>query len=118
MMVAEKLRAICQQTPEYATMMKKHRKPRARDFVDIHALVEHFTLDMRSVENRKLVMDVFKAKKVPERLLGTMADHRAFHQSDFQAVKDTVKPGVKLEGFDFYFDNVVRLSNQLLTAAQ
>jgi predicted nucleotidyltransferase component of viral defense system len=35
MFVIEKLRAICQQMPEY--LPKGHRRPRARDFYDIHA---------------------------------------------------------------------------------
>src|ERR1022692_3426816 len=47
MMVAEKLRAICQQMPEYSTI-RKHPTPRARDFLDIYALVDHFGMDMTS----------------------------------------------------------------------
>jgi hypothetical protein len=113
MMVAEKLRAICQQMPEYTSLMKKHPSPRARDFVDIHAIVDRFGLDMTSDETRSLVLAVFKAKRVPVQLLGKIADFRVFHEPDFQAVKDTVRPGVKLQAFSFYFDNVLRVCDQL-----
>jgi predicted nucleotidyltransferase component of viral defense system len=113
MMVAEKLRAICQQIPEYARTMKKHPTPRARDFVDIHLLVDRFGIDMTSDENRNLLLDVFKAKEVPARLLATISNYRSFHQADFEAVKDTVKPGLKLQEFDFYFENVLQLCDQL-----
>jgi Nucleotidyl transferase AbiEii toxin, Type IV TA system len=113
MLVAEKLRAICQQMPEYTQQMKKHTTPRARDFVDIHALVENFRVDLTSEQNRSMLLAVFDAKRVPMQMLGKIADFRAFHESDFQAVKDTVKPGVSLQDFTFYFDFVLRLCDQL-----
>ena len=41
MIVCEKLRAICQQMPEYGPVVKRNRagSPRARDFIDIHTLM-------------------------------------------------------------------------------
>jgi hypothetical protein len=113
MIVAEKLRAICQQMPEYTTTMKKHPTPRARDFVDIHALLERFPLNMISDENQALVLGVFKAKQVPIRLIGTLANFRDFHRTNFQGVKDTVKPGIQLREFDYYFDYVLQICDHL-----
>jgi hypothetical protein len=89
---------------------------RARDFLDIQTLITHYSLVMTSPENLELVKLVFKAKRVPLELLAKIKDYREFHQPDFQSVKDTVKPGVSLEAFDYYFDYVVRLADQLLKA--
>ena len=50
MLVAEKLRAICQQMPEYSSYLKKHATPRGRDFLDIHTVVEHFNVDFGSAD--------------------------------------------------------------------
>jgi len=113
MMVAEKLRAICQQMPEYAAIVKKHRKARARDFVDIHSLVTSFPIQMASQEHRSLIQHVFQAKQVPLRLLRKIESHREFHRLDFSSVIDTVKPGIVLENFDFYFDFVIGCCKQL-----
>lgn len=61
MLVAEKLRAICQQMPEYGPVVKRNRpgSARARDFLDIHTLVRHYHLDMASRENLELIRLVF-----------------------------------------------------------
>jgi len=118
MLAAEKLRALCQQMPEYGPVVKRSRAgtARARDFLDIQTLITHYSLVMTSPENLELVKLVFEAKRVPLELLAKIKDYREFHQPDFQSVKDTVKPGVSLEEFDYYFDYVVRLADQLLKA--
>lgn len=115
MIVAEKLRAICQQMPEYGPVVKRGRPgaSRARDFVDIHALVTKRHLDMGTSDNRTLISNMFEAKRVPLHLLGHISKYRDFHQMDFQAVRDTVKPGVLLKDFIFYFDFVTNLVDQL-----
>jgi hypothetical protein len=118
MLVAEKLRAICQQMPEYGPVVKRTRpgSARARDFFDIHSLVHRYKLEMASQENLELVRLIFEAKRVPPALLGKIRGFREFHRPDFQSVKDTVKPGVTLQSFDFYFDFVLKLAEQLLKA--
>jgi hypothetical protein len=115
MIVAEKLRAICQQMPEYGPTIKRNRPgaPRARDFVDIHTLVTALRIDMGSSDNRLLVCNMFKAKKVPLSYLGLIHKYREFHEVDFKAVRATVKPGVVLEDFSFYFDFVLDLAERL-----
>jgi predicted nucleotidyltransferase component of viral defense system len=115
MIVAEKLRAICQQMKEYAPVIKRSREAtaRARDFVDIHTVIKHFKLTMTSPENRELVRNVFAAKKVPLELLGRIPDYQDFHERDFQAVKDTVKSDVKLNEFSVYFEFVASLAREL-----
>jgi len=118
MLVAEKLRAICQQMPEYGPVVKRTRpgSARARDFLDIYTLIHHFKLNMETPENLELIKLIFKAKRVPVELIGKIKDFREFHQADFQSVKDTVKAGVTLRDFDFYFDFVVNLAARLLKA--
>jgi len=105
MIVCEKLRAICQQMPEYGPVVKRNRSggARARDFVDIHALVTELSVDATS-ETQELLREIFRAKRVPLELLKRIGNYREFHRDDFVAVKDTVKPGVQLRSFDFYVD--------------
>ena len=118
MLAVEKLRAICQQMPEYGPVVKRSRagSARARDFLDIQTLITHCHIVMTSPENLELIKLVFAAKRVPLALLAKIKDYREFHQPDFQSVKDTVKPGVSVEEFDFYFAYIVRLADQLLKA--
>jgi hypothetical protein len=118
MLVAEKLRAICQQMPEYGPVVKRSRpgSARARDFLDIHTLITHFKLDMTAPKNLELIKLVFEAKRVPLELIGKIKDFREFHEADFKSVMDTVKPAVVLRDFDFYFDFVLQQAGKLLKA--
>jgi hypothetical protein len=115
MAVAEKVRAICQQMPEYVRLVGSHPSARARDFVDIHTVAEHFRIDFAAEPFVRLVREVFAAKRVPLRLIPRIADFREYHRADFPAVKDTVKAGVVLEAFDFYFDYVLAQCRLLKT---
>jgi len=89
---------------------------RARDFVDIQLLIERFSIEMANSHNLELLRLIFQAKRVPLSLLGKIADFRDFHRPDFQAVRDSVKPGALLQDFDFYFDFVTVLCARLLKA--
>jgi predicted nucleotidyltransferase component of viral defense system len=114
MAIAEKLRAICQQMPEYlAIVHKKHTAGRARDFVDIHALREAFLINVENAEFHELVKRIFAIKRVPLHLIGRIADHSDDHRADFVAVQATVKSDVQLEDFDFYVEYVVRECRRL-----
>jgi hypothetical protein len=114
MMVVEKMRTICQQMPEYMrTIGKTHRAPRARDFVDIYFTAESFGIDLKGENNGALVRIIFAAKQVPLSLLGKIKDFREYHQSDFDSVKDTMRPGLELKPFGFYFDYVVEITLKL-----
>lgn len=111
MVVFEKLRAICQQLPEYAELMgDTARSARARDFFDICTVLSHFRLELTSGKNESLLRAIFLAKRVPLSLIGRIPsdDVREYHRADFLSLKDTVKPDVDLKDFDHYFDFVVR----------
>ena len=102
MIVAEKLRAICQQMPEYSSM-RHSGTPRARDFYDIKLLAKAAGVDLST--NTSLVGHVFAAKDVPLKLLAKINDYREFHRPDWPAVIASVPE--LLEGFDSYFDFVL-----------
>jgi hypothetical protein len=115
MIVCEKLRAICQQLPEYATIVKRGglSNQRARDFIDIEALVKKFNLDLSIERARYVVEQMFAAKKVPLQFLGRIRDTRDFHSLGYDQVKAAMKPGVKVEPFEYYFNFVVEQCKKL-----
>ncbi len=108
MMVFEKLRAICQQMPQYARSVRSTgQTARARDFFDIYTIVTNFKMDLTAPENVELLKRIFLAKRVPLSLIGLIPEFRDYHRPDFVSVENTVKPGISLKSFDFYFDYVV-----------
>lgn len=103
MLAIEKLRAICQQMPDYH--LRGHQTPRARDFYDIHSVITGANVELRTPTNVQLTRDIFAAKEVPLILISRIQQHREFHKQDWPAVEVTTSG--KLEEFDFYFDFVV-----------
>ncbi len=114
MILAEKLRALCQQMTEYGPIVKRSREAasRARDFVDIHQLAKA-GVDMTTPEHRTLLQNVFDAKHVPLEFLQLLPNYRSFHAASFPAVKETLKGGADLADFDVYFDFVLDLIAKL-----
>jgi hypothetical protein len=108
MIAIEKLRAICQQMPEYT--LQRHPSARARDFYDIHLVVSLTGLNMNSPENIVLVRHIFAAKEVPLGLLGKIKGQREFHRPDWDSVKNSSN-NPNLAEFDYYFDFVVEQVN-------
>ena len=117
MIVFEKLRAICQQMPEYSKFLgKSYETARARDFFDIYTVVEHFNINLTTSENLNLLRVIFKAKEVPVNFIGKIKEFREYHRQDFIAVENTVKPNIRIKDFDYYFDYVINKCNKLLKA--
>jgi predicted nucleotidyltransferase component of viral defense system len=113
MVVCEKIRAICQQAPAYASFVRKHQAPRTRDFFDIHEVVNRFNINLATRENQELLRKMFRAKRVPLELLLKITEQREFHRQGWDALRDTVDPAVRLRRFDFYFDYVLNLCQEL-----
>ncbi|WP_459555812.1 nucleotidyl transferase AbiEii/AbiGii toxin family protein [Lacunimicrobium album] len=113
--VCEKLRAICQQFPEYASLVRSHNRPRPRDFVDIHTCLMAEEISFHSQAFRTQLAATFKAKHVPLNLLERLSETRAFHAQDFRLVIDTTKPGKILLSFDEYFDFIAQQCLKLET---
>jgi Nucleotidyl transferase AbiEii toxin, Type IV TA system len=108
MIACEKLRAICQQMPEYGKIVKSHsQSARARDFFDIWIVCDRCDVNLTSAESKEIICAMFEAKRAPLRLLGRIQDFREYHRQDWVAVENTVHRGVKLRPFDWYFDFVV-----------
>lgn len=109
MIVAEKLRAICQQMEEYN--YGRAKGPRARDFYDIYQVISQHGIDLAAPENRSMIEAIFAAKEVPLLLLGEIGKYRSFHLPDWPAVEASISG--RREPFDFYFDFVVGLAAKL-----
>lgn len=109
MIAVEKLRAICQQMPEYPLRVRK--APRARDFYDITLLLEQAGVDFASAEINELIGPVFAAKEVDIQLITKIAEYREFHQQDWQSVQDSVAGDIR--AFEYYFDNVLRQTRKI-----
>lgn len=116
LIVSEKLRALCQQMPEYAASRCAHRKKRPRDFFDIHSVMNHNNERTPSIEDiRACLKPCFSAKKVPLELIGQIPsdDTRSFHATEWSSVEVATRTA-ETKGFDYYFDYVGGLVTQLL----
>jgi predicted nucleotidyltransferase component of viral defense system len=103
MIVLEKLRAICQQHPEYP--YRQEMNNRARDFYDIHCLTVEAS-DAFIQRCQRHLKAVFAAKEVPLWILGALWDDDAFvdeFRRGFDQVKDTVRG--RLDEFDVYLEH-------------
>jgi predicted nucleotidyltransferase component of viral defense system len=110
MIAIEKLRAICQQMPEYT--LQRRPSARARDFYDIHLIVSLIGMNLNSSENLELVRHIFAAKEVPLRLLGRIKEQKEFHRPDWDSVKLSSN-NPDLAEFDDYFNFVVEQVNSM-----
>jgi hypothetical protein len=100
MLAVEKLRALCQQMPEYRC--GRTPTPRARDFFDLRVLVERGNVYLPSDETKDLAKHVFEAKDVPLSLLRKIKETREFHRPDWDDVR--ISSSEMLQEFDYYFD--------------
>lgn len=109
MIVFEKVRAICQQLPEYKDVIASFSpRARARDFYDIHLIMGMHEIDPSTKENIELIQQIFQAKKVPTAFIKMIRDNKTIHADNWQSVKDTVSAYTELENFDYYFDFVLQ----------
>lgn len=114
MIVLEKIRAICQQHPEYRTIVRSHApSARARDFFDIYIITQRYPVDFNRHSTKELLKACFASKKVPLTLIHDVAGQRELHSKDYPSLKDTVRPGVDLRPFDYYFDYVLDMLNSI-----
>ena len=109
MIVFEKIRAICQQIPEYKKIITSFSpRARARDFYDIHLIMEMHEIDPSTKENVELIQHIFEAKKVPSSFIKEIRNNKTLHLDNWQSVKDTISPYEELNDFDYYFDFVLQ----------
>ncbi|HEX4826493.1 MAG TPA: nucleotidyl transferase AbiEii/AbiGii toxin family protein [Candidatus Polarisedimenticolaceae bacterium] len=103
MLVVEKLRALCQQSPAYE--LNTTPSPRGRDCYDIYQIMQALGVNLRDPETIDLLRYSFDAKAVPLVLLRDIQTQREFHRADWQSVRAAVAG--EPEEFDFYFDFVL-----------
>jgi hypothetical protein len=108
MIVAEKLRALCQQLPSLA--LREHPAERARDFYDIHTVVSRQGLNM--LHHLETVRSIFGIKKVPLQALQQIAEQREFHRHGWPSVKNSVLG--EIQDYEFYFAFVCDLVGSIL----
>lgn len=111
MIVAEKLRAICQQMPSYPNIRGSAKRARARDFYDIVEIdrTKRLNIDEGFVA---LLRKVFQAKRVNIDALSDIANVESFHEPDWSGVETSLgrSPGP----FRDYFSNVLLLVDRIL----
>jgi hypothetical protein len=109
MIVFEKIRAICQQIPEYKDVIASFSpRARARDFYDIHLIMGMHEIDPSIKENIELIQHIFQAKKVPTSFIKQIRNNKNLHVDNWKSVIDTTSGYEDLENFDFYFDFVLQ----------
>jgi predicted nucleotidyltransferase component of viral defense system len=109
MIAIEKLRAICQQMPQYEFLRPK--RPRARDFYDIHQIITSNGVDLTTEANRSMIAAIFAAKHVSLNLLAEVHKYRDFHAPDWPSVEGSISGAH--ESYDFYFDFVANITSGL-----
>jgi predicted nucleotidyltransferase component of viral defense system len=102
LLVLEKIRAICQQHPDYVYRSSKNR---ARDFYDIYELTANIDDGFIS-RCSYLIEKVFRAKEVPLEILASLweIDFIDEQRRGFDAVKDTVTG--EIYDFDVYVEHL------------
>lgn len=102
LLVLEKLRAICQQHPEYAQRSSKNR---ARDFYDIFELTAYAENNF-SLSCSMHIKKVFEAKKVPLQFLSALWDEAFIDEQrrGFDEVRDTVS--ISVHDFNVYLEHL------------
>jgi len=117
LIVCEKLRALCQQLPAYASHRQLRPRRRPRDFYDIHSILSSgrgVTPSSASFEHS--LRHCFAAKAVGLELLGqtTTEESYEFHLGDWDSVTNAVVG--EMNEFRFYFDVVSDLIRDELRA--
>ncbi len=108
MIVFEKLRAICQQLSNYKEVIPSFTpRARARDFYDIHLIMEMREIDLALPDNLELIKNIFQAKKVPVGYIKNIRNNKTLHLDNWQDVKDTISPHETIQDFDYYFNFVL-----------
>lgn len=111
MIAIEKIRAICQQMPDYG--LRGDGAPRARDFFDIQRISKMKGVRLDTEACGELLRRMFDAKRVPLGLLDKIGEHREFHRMNWDQVMASAREPLKAEDFDKCFDDVVDIVARL-----
>lgn len=122
MIVYEKMRALCQQLPDYE--YASFEKTRARDLYDIYiAIQKSQSLELReqilSSSNVHILREMFKAKNVSLELLLKIESYREQLEDDFnQRVTPQIADRKNVPDFDFLFEFNIELIKEVYALLQ
>lgn len=108
MILFEKVKALCQTIPEYKDIVASARqKRRARDIYDICRVFDSQKLNLE----KDLLVDIFKAKRVPLELIGNLESLREYNRDNWETVIATIPEEDRstLKPYDYYFDKVLEI---------
>jgi predicted nucleotidyltransferase component of viral defense system len=107
MIVYEKLRALCQQLPEYFINKGHFKKSRPRDIYDIYIIMQNTDIKFTNL-NIDTLKEFFKVKKVDISYLGKLESYYDFISADVLSLETTLTPEAQTT-FDFKkcFDFVI-----------
>ena len=110
MIVCEKIRALCQQLPEYVINNGKSKKPRPRDFYDIYTIMKASNMSFDQIDI-VVFEEMFKIKKVDFSLLDIILspEYYNYTKGDLQSLIDTLPLDERANfDFDVCYDYVVK----------
>ena len=114
MIVLEKVRALCQQLPEYSTVVPGFMaRQRAKDYYDIWLLMQTHPFNPADAVNKETLIRIFAAKGVPMSYIKELRTNARFHRDNWNQVENTVEASEKLKGFDFYVNFVTDIFEPL-----
>lgn len=120
MIVYEKIRALCQQLPEYP--LASTEKTRARDLYDIYSAIsvtlkkndEDLRQEILDSKNLYILKEMFATKEVPYHLLEKIKDYKDELKSDYE---DRVIPQLptneSIPDFEFLFEYNLEIIDEL-----
>lgn len=121
MIIYEKIRALCQQLPEYELASKE--KTRARDLYDIYSAIMKSGYDFREEildeKNLYILKEMFTAKDVPYELMLKIRDYREELENDYlervipQIPKEETPPEFEFL-FEYNLEIIEKLHEQML----
>ena len=107
MIIYEKLRALCQQLPEYFINNGKFKNARPRDFYDIYTVMINQSIEFSDL-NINTLEEFFNIKKVDLSLLSLLPKYYDVYIQNLPALVDTLTPEAqKVFDFDQCFNFVI-----------
>lgn len=110
MIVCEKIRALCQQLPEYFINHGESKSPRPRDFYDIYTIMKISNLSFNQIDI-VVFEEMFKIKKVDFSLLDRILspEYYNFTKGGLQSLIDTLPLDERTDfDFDVCYDYVIK----------
>lgn len=103
LIVYEKLRALCQQLPDYPINKGRFKKARTRDFYDIYTIMNNSRVTFNSIDINML-KEVFQQKKVPIEFIFLIEKYKKNFSENLSELLETLPSQARQNfNFDKYF---------------